>query len=67
MDRYRRLPDMLLGPSSPFSRKAILVPAGSPGLMGIVKIFSINSVVDLSSPANVNFCIFTFFIPPKNT
>jgi len=34
--------------------------------MGIVKIFSIDNVVDLSSPTKTNFWIFIFFIPPKN-
>jgi len=35
--------------------------------MGIVKIFSIDLVVDLSSPTKTNVCILIFFIPPKNT
>jgi len=65
--QWKDLPGIFVGPWSPSSGNTILMPAGIPGLMGIVKIFSIDNVVDLSSPTKTNFWIFIFFIPPKNT
>lgn len=65
--QWKDLPGIFVGPWSPSSGNTILVPARIPGLIGIVKIFSIDNVVDLSSPTKTNFWIFIFFIPPKNT